>query len=177
MAPDDSNGFAQQDATGQEDDFSIEAVLEFQRRLQAEPDSVTDEEIRDHFGDDLDAPGIREAFRRNTFGRPPKNPRTSARGKLRRRLTWLSEALEQVEDAVDVVLEAPGRTNRRDELDALKKAISEFRSTTKLRPPPEPGPIDPDMFERMFGDANPPLTEADLRPPITLGPLGEDEEG
>lgn len=68
----------------------MEAVMAFQRRMQSEPDSVSDEEIQAEYGPDISPGDLRELFRKSTFGREPKNPRVSARAKLRRRLLWLS---------------------------------------------------------------------------------------
>jgi hypothetical protein len=62
----------------------------------------------------------------------PKNPRANARAKLRRRLIWLQMALHNTEIAIDDVFEAPGRTNKRVELEKIKTAIEDFRRTTGL---------------------------------------------
>jgi hypothetical protein len=134
-------------------EVSIESVLAFQRRMQLDPDSVSDEEIRLEYGTDISPGDLRELFRRSTFGREPKNPRTSARAKLRRRILWLSRSLEEVESAVAEVRDAPGRTNKRNELDELIDAIGAFRAAVKLPAPQEPSEIDPDLFQRMFGNA------------------------
>jgi hypothetical protein len=134
-------------------EVSIEAVMAFQRRMQSEPDSVSDEEIQAEYGPDISPGDLRELFRKSTFGREPKNPRVSARAKLRRRLLWLSRSLEEVESAVAEVRDAPGRTNKQNELGELLAAIDAFRSAVKLPAPQEPPEVDPDLFERMFGTA------------------------
>lgn len=132
---------------------SIESIIAFQRRMQADPDAVSDEEIRAEYGDDISPTELRELFRKTTFGREPKNPRTSARAKLRRRVIWLSRSLDEVESAVAEVRNAPGRTNKQNELDELLDAIIAFRSAVNLPTPSQPSDIDidPDLFERMFG--------------------------
>jgi len=134
-------------------EVSIEAVIAFQNRMQSDPDSVSDEEIRAEYGTDVSPCDFRDHFRKTTFGREPKNPRASARAKFRRRLLWLSRSLEEVESAVAEILHAPGRTNKQNELNELLDAISAFRSAVKLPAPQEPPDVDPDLFERMFGTA------------------------
>lgn len=134
-------------------EVSIEAVLAFQRRMQSDPDSVSDEEIQAEYGPDTSPSDLRELFRKSTFGRESKNPRVSARAKLRRRLLCLNRSLEEVESAVVAVRDAPGRTNKQKELDELLAAIDVFRSAVKLPAPQEPSDVDPDFFERMFGTA------------------------
>ncbi len=135
------------------DEFSIESLLAFQRRLEVDPDAVTDDEIQEEYGTDISPADLRELFRKSTFGRPSKRPRASARAKLRRRLLWLSRSLQEVESAVDAVRSSPGRTNKAGELEDLLTAIEQFRSAVKLPLPEEPTELDPDLFERMFGMA------------------------
>ena len=64
---------------------------------------------------------------------------------------WLSRTLEEVEAAVEGIGETPGRINKQDELDELLAAIQVFRDTVRL-PAGEPAEVDPDLFERMFGE-------------------------
>ena len=134
-----------------EDDFSFESLLAFQRRMEADPDAVTDDEIREEYGSDISPAELREIFRRSTFGRPSKKPRASARAKLRRRLLWLSRSLQEVESAVAAVHSSPGRTNKPKELEDILAAIGVFRSAANLPVPEEPAELDPDLFERLFG--------------------------
>lgn len=134
-------------------EVSIEAAMAFQSRMQSDPESVSDEEIRAEYGTDISPSDLRDLFRKTTFGREPKNPRISARAKLRRRLLCLSRSLEEVESAVAEVLEAPGRTNKQNELEKLLDAIKVFRGEVKLPAPQEPSDVNPDLFERMFGAA------------------------
>lgn len=134
-----------------QDDFSFESLLAFQRRMEADPDAVTDEEIREEYGSDISPAELRELFRRSTFGRPPKKPRASARAKLRRRLLWLSRSLQEVESAIAAVRNSPGRTNKPKELEDILTAIGEFRKAANLPVPEEPAELDPDLFERLFG--------------------------
>lgn len=138
---------------GPKDDaaFSIEALIAFQRRMQSDPDSVSDSEIQNEYGSDISPHELRELFRKNTFGRAANNQRASARAKLRRRLLWLSRSLEEIQAAVAEVRSAPGRTNKQLELDGLLNAIEVFRSSVNLPVPVEPSEVDPDLFERMFG--------------------------
>jgi hypothetical protein len=131
--------------------FSIEAALAFQRRMESDPDAVSDDDIEAEYGADISPAELRDLFRRSTFGRSTKNPRASSRAKLRRRLVWLSRSLEEVEDAVAAVLGSPGRVNSPHELDQILAAIEQFRSAAKLPPPEEPREIDLDSFERLFG--------------------------
>lgn len=134
-------------------EVSLEAVMAFGRRMQSDPDSVSDEEIRAEYGAETSPSDLRDLFRKSTFGRAAKNPRTSARAKLRRRLLWLSRSLEEVESAIAEVRASPGRTNKQNELDEILDALQAFRSAVKLPTPPEPPEVDPDLFERMFGTA------------------------
>ncbi|MDP1874818.1 hypothetical protein [Phenylobacterium sp.] len=136
-----------------EDDFSFESLLAFQRRMEADPDGVTDDEIREEYGSDISPAELRELFRRSTFGRASKRPRASARAKLRRRLLWLSRSLQEVESAVDAVRKSPGRINKPKELEDLLAAIGDFRRAANLPVPGEPTELDPDLFERLFGIA------------------------
>lgn len=142
-----------EDAGLRNDELSIESLLAFQRRMEADPDAVTDDEIQEEYGSDISPAELRELFRRSTFGRPSRWPRASARAKLRRRLLWLSRSLQEVESAVGAVLSSPGRTNKAGELKDLLAAIEQFRSAARLPIPEEPAELDPDLFERMFGMA------------------------
>ncbi|HEX8443808.1 MAG TPA: hypothetical protein VF631_09195 [Allosphingosinicella sp.] len=105
---------------------------------------------------------------------PPKNPRASARGRLRRRIDWLQHALSQVEIAIQGVREAPGRTNRPDKLDQLEKAIADFRANAGLPPPKEPkdSPELDLVFLREAPDAYSANTESIL---ASLGSWGSDD--
>lgn len=149
MAENDGN-----DVMGlREDDFSLESLLAFQRRMEADPDAVTDDEIRKEYGSDISPTELRELFRRSTFGHASKSPRASARAKLRRRLLWLSRSLQEVESAVAEVRNSPGRTNKPKELEVILAAIGDFRSAANLPVPDEPVELDPDLFERLLGVA------------------------
>jgi hypothetical protein len=112
--------------------LSLKATIEIQRRLQADPNAVSDEEIDAEYGGEPDASTVRELFRKTTFGRPPKDGRASARAKLRRRLIALAAAFEAVEGAVEEVLSSPGRINKPQDLEHLKQAIIDFRAATSL---------------------------------------------
>ena len=138
--------------SGESSEFSIATILAFQNRLKSDPDSVSDKEIQAESGTDISPSDIRDLFRRSTFNRASKNPRASARAKLRRRLVWLNRSLEQVKCAVKEVFDAPGRTNKRNELETILEAIEEFRSAVKLPAPQQPSDIDPDLFERLLGN-------------------------
>lgn len=87
--------------------------------------------------------------------KPPKDPRASARAKLRRRLIWLQAALHNADLAIEDVFAAPGRTNKRERLQAIKDAMKVFRDATGLtgdgleRTPA----ISNEVFDRLiFGD-------------------------
>lgn len=157
--------------SGEDDKFSIEATIAFQGRMETNPDSVSDKEIEAQYGTDFPPNELRDLFRKNTFGRSAKNPRTSARAKLRRRLLWLSRSLEEVEFAAAAVSKAPGRTNKQGELDNLLAAIKVFRDAMSLPISKEPVNADPDIFERMFGTAR------HDRRPIPVDQKGDDEDG
>jgi hypothetical protein len=89
-----------------------------------------------------------------SFKRPPKNPRASARAKLRRRLTWLQAALHNAEMAVDEVFAAPGRTYNRENLERIKGAVKDFRDSTGLTGDGLDNipPIAEDSLDRFFSD-------------------------
>lgn len=144
----DSNESA---AADEGDAFSLEAVIAFQRRLESDPDAVSNEEIMAEYGAAIAPEDLRDLFRRSTFGRSAKNPRASARAKLRRRLVWLSRSLEEVEDAIAAVRSSAGRVNKSKELDEILAAIERFRRDANLPAPEEPREVDPDLFERLFG--------------------------
>src|SRR4051794_23889350 len=88
------------------------------------------------------------------FKRPPKNPRASARAKLRRRLAWLQGALHNVEMTIDEVFAAPGRTYNGEKLERIKRAIKDFRDTTGLTGDglDNISPIAEDSLDRIFSD-------------------------
>lgn len=92
----------------------------------------------------------------NTVKKEPKNPRASARAKLRRRLVWLQAALYNAEMAIDDVFNAPGRTNKRKELEKIKDSITKFRCDTGLTADgmPDMAQIPEDVFDRLFSDAD-----------------------
>lgn len=115
-------------------------------------DSMSDDEMRAHNGDDIDVDAVRAAFRRSTFNRAPKDPRTSARAKLRRRLLWLQRAITDVEIAMEGVFGAPGWTNKAGELANLHQAIAEFRIKTGLTGDGHlvARALGPAMLERLF---------------------------
>jgi hypothetical protein len=137
-----------------EPEFSIADSVAFQRRLQSDPDSVNDDEIRAEYGEDIDPQELRRLIGGNTFGREPRDKRASVRAKLRRRLFCLSRSLDEVEHAVTAVLQAPGRTYKREELERLLAAIDHFRSGVKL-PPSEPvSDVAPDLFERLLSGSH-----------------------
>ena len=147
-----------QETTSEDDaDFSIADATEFNNKLRHDPDSIGDNEIRDQYGYDIDVNAVREAFRRSTFNRPPKNQRASARAKLRRRLLWLQQAISDVEAAIEAVLAAPGRTNKSGELEDLRKSIAELRTKTGLAGNGQPGVDDADlsMFDKLFNLPSP----------------------
>ncbi|MBR0670512.1 hypothetical protein [Neoroseomonas soli] len=141
---------------------TILAIVEFQRRIQSDPDSVTDEEILKEYGEEVDAKTVRDLARHSTFNRTAKNTRASAREKLRRRLTWLSAALDDVDGAIDAVLNAPGRTNRQADLEEIKKAIVTFRASSHLISHQEVDSAQDleSLFERIF--SKPPLDWSEL---------------
>lgn len=132
-------------------EFCLREIFEFQNRLHVDPDAISDEELIAEYGDDFDIEELRNTFRKYTFNRPPKNPRASARAKLRRRLLWLEQSLGEVEVAVDAVLNAPGRTNKRTELEDLQGAIKNFREAVTLPSRSEPQGDGTDIFERILG--------------------------
>ncbi len=134
----------------EKDEFSIFDVIAFQRRLQEDPDAVSDDEIRAEYGADIPPDEMRELFRRSRSGKGAKDPRASAREKLRRRLVWLTRSLESVEHAVNDVLQAPGRTYKKKELSELLDAIEQFRGMVKLPKSDVDSPLDPDFVERFL---------------------------
>lgn len=134
--------------------FSYDAIIAFNSRMQSDPEAVSDSDIQEQYGTDISADEVRKLFRKNTFKRAPVELRASARAKLRRRLSWLSRTLEEVESAVEEVRCAPGRTNKQDELDTLLTAIDVFRASIKLPKPKEPAQADPDLIERLLGIGN-----------------------
>ena len=95
------------------------------------------------------------------FKRPPKNPRASARAKLRRRLIWLQAALHNAEIAIDDVFKAPGQTYKRKELEGIKAAINDFRESTGLRGDGLDNipPIPEGSLERFFSEPGANLAE------------------
>jgi hypothetical protein len=133
--------------SGENAEFSIADIVAFQRRLETNPDSVSDDEIRAEYGDGISPSSLRELFRRSTFGRESKTPRASARAKLRRRLVWLSRSLDEVEDAVRQVSASPGRTYKQKELIDLLGAITQFRDAVRLPEPKSLPACDPDLLE------------------------------
>jgi hypothetical protein len=67
-----------------------------------------------------------------SFKRTPKDPKGSARQKFNRRKLWLASSLENLELAIDDVLSQPGKIYKRDELERLKKGITDFFEQTGL---------------------------------------------
>ncbi|MEO5375852.1 MAG: hypothetical protein H7840_16600 [Alphaproteobacteria bacterium] len=133
--------------------FSLAEVFATNRRIQENPDEVSDEELREHFGEEIDVEKVRALFRRSTFGKEPKDKRASSRAKLRRRMLWLHRSILEVEAAIEEVLGVPGRTNKADELKALREVLVEFRAKAGLTDDGALGiKADPDLFERLFGE-------------------------
>lgn len=128
--------------------------MAFQQRLTADPDSVSDDEFRAEYGDDIPPSELRELFRRRTFGKESKAPRASARAKLRRRLVWLKDSLDAVEHAVNQIIASPGRTYKQKELSDLLAAIEQFRATARLPERESASPFDSDLLH--------PATELDI---------------
>jgi hypothetical protein len=133
--------------------------IHFQERLRADPDSVTDDEIRAEFGDEFEPRELRDTFRKSTFGRIAKDPKKSARAMLRRRLRDLDNVLVLVVIAVNQVLDAPGRTNNRAKLELLLVLINKFRDEAELSAP-DGEPLDratsslTDFLEKLISDAS-----------------------
>jgi hypothetical protein len=143
------------DRVGEQADMALYSLLddiEFNRRLQETPDGVSNEEIQQQFGSDIDPLAIREAFRKNTFGKAPKNPRASARGKFRRRLLWLQRILSDVEGSIEHLLQTPGKIYKLSEIESLKVAIKEFREKSGLHGDgnPEVSELGEDFLERVL---------------------------
>ena len=95
-----------------------------------------------------------DSIEEGCFKKLPKNPRASARAKLRRRLTWLQGALHNTEMAIADVFNAPGRTYKKEKLEAIRNAIAVFREATGLTGDgleniPE---LPDDFFDRVFSD-------------------------
>jgi hypothetical protein len=150
---DDNNRTGDATAESEDETLSLREVIATNRRIQDDPDSVSDEELREHFGADIDVKEIRGLFRRSTFGHTAKNQRASARAKLKRRMLWLHKSIIEVEAAIKEVVAAPGRTNKVDELVKLQEALADFRVKAGLT---DDGvldqEVDPDLFERLFGE-------------------------
>ncbi|MFN4140515.1 hypothetical protein [Aestuariivirga sp.] len=110
----------------------------------------------------------------------PKNPRASARGKLRRRLMWLQASLHEVELTIEEVFSAPGKTYKKEELERITTAIADFRNVTGLTGDglPQISPISNEALERALfglGDSLAPY-EANTAPLIASIGLAKDDD-
>lgn len=132
----------------------VKRLLAERQRTELDPDAASDEELLASWGMDGEqsAAEIRASIKKSTFGRPAKDKRASARAKLRRRVLWVSRALDDLEAHIQEVFDAPGRTNRKAELENLRGAIKEFRASTGIVTPPELD-VDFTAIERMLGMA------------------------
>lgn len=112
----------------------------------------------------------------------PKNPKGSARAKFNRRRKWLAHALDQMDIAIDDLLSQEGTVYKRQEIDTLKAAISDFRDTTGiesevLEPPTQE---ELDHFMEVLSSAKPwePAPKEDLvELYATLGLHCDDDDG
>ena len=66
-----------------------------------------------------------------------KNPKRSVRERYNRRKLWVSEALQELDMAADVVLKQSGPIHKREEAENIRNAIAAFWELTALRPPRE----------------------------------------
>ncbi|MEI9416854.1 hypothetical protein O7A70_27420 [Mesorhizobium sp. Cs1299R1N1] len=119
----------------------------------------------------------------STFTAHPKNPRASARRKLRRRIVNLELALENVEWAIGEVFSTAGRVNKESELRRLQAAIAAFREETGLRNSIQEdyAPTSDDALFKMFEAAeqttrNAIANSAPLMSSLDLSPAKDEDD-